>query len=249
MHEIAFQRQRVDLRSRGDGDRRGRSGGMQHRLSPGQSRRTRQSSGQVNMLTPWSMRMTSRFRPKVLLLEKSELTAGSTWHAAGLTTTFHPLVNLKKLHWYSMNFFKEIEKESGQQIGFHQPGSLRLATTPTRYIFGEDGAMINAFPTRMDEFYYQLSRQGWNEAPMKIWSQKEIERRIPIIDMEGANVNEKLYLKLCLNFPLSGSGRPFHTRRRPRGSVLADHGHCQRCQKARRHSVSRCAGDSHAADG
>ncbi len=68
----------------------------------------------------------------MVLLEKSELTAGSTWHAAGLTTTFHPLVNLKRLHWYSLNFFREVERESGQEVGLHQPGSLRVATTPTR---------------------------------------------------------------------------------------------------------------------
>ena len=46
----------------------------------------------------------------VLLLEKSELTAGSTWHAAGLTTTYHPVVNMKRLHWYSSNFFRQHRK-------------------------------------------------------------------------------------------------------------------------------------------
>lgn len=36
----------------------------------------------------------------VLLVEKSELTAGSTWHAAGLTTFYHPGINPRKIHFY-----------------------------------------------------------------------------------------------------------------------------------------------------
>ena len=68
----------------------------------------------------------------VVLLEKSELTAGSTWHAAGLLTLFHPGINIKQLHWYSMNFYTQLEAETGQQVGLHQPGSIRLATTPER---------------------------------------------------------------------------------------------------------------------
>ena len=69
------------------------------------------------------------------MLEKSELTAGSTWHAAGLLTLFHPGINIKQLHWYSMNFYTQLETETGQQVGLHQPGSIRLATTPKRQIF------------------------------------------------------------------------------------------------------------------
>ena len=60
----------------------------------------------------------------VVLLEKSDLTAGSTWHAAGLTTTYHPGINVKRLHWHSMNFYPQLEKETGQKIGMHQGGCL-----------------------------------------------------------------------------------------------------------------------------
>ena len=58
----------------------------------------------------------------VVLLEKSDLTAGSTWHAAGLTTTYHPGINVKRLHWHSMNFYPQLERETGQKIGMHQGG-------------------------------------------------------------------------------------------------------------------------------
>ena len=88
----------------------------------------------------------------MVLLEKSELTAGSTWHAAGLVTLYHPGINIKRLHWHSLNFYVQVEKETGQQIGFHQPGSLRLATNQVR----------------LDEMKYQMTRAGWNKNPQKL---------------------------------------------------------------------------------
>ena len=63
----------------------------------------------------------------MVLLEKSDLTAGSTWHAAGLTTTYHPGINVKRLHWYSMNFYPQLERETGQKIGMHQGGAPAAA--------------------------------------------------------------------------------------------------------------------------
>ena len=49
----------------------------------------------------------------VLLLEKTELTAGSTWHAAGLVTLYHPTPNVKKIHYDSMNLYAQITAETG----------------------------------------------------------------------------------------------------------------------------------------
>ncbi|CAG2066857.1 unnamed protein product [Timema podura] len=68
----------------------------------------------------------------VILLERSELTAGSTWHAAGLTALYHPTPNLKSLHYYSINLYSQLSRETGQEVSFHQPGSIRLATSPDR---------------------------------------------------------------------------------------------------------------------
>ena len=86
----------------------------------------------------------------VLLLEKLELTsglhglrpfkyvctccvsAGSTWHAAGLITAYHPTPNVKRVHWESLGLYSQITRETGQEIGFHRPGSLRLGTSPAR---------------------------------------------------------------------------------------------------------------------
>ncbi|XP_067007200.2 dimethylglycine dehydrogenase, mitochondrial [Anabrus simplex] len=105
----------------------------------------------------------------VVLLEKTELTAGSTWHAAGLTALYHPTPNLKHLHYYSINLYSQLEAETGQAVGFHRPGSIRLATSPVR----------------MDEFKYQMSRQQHKEAPQKLVSPEEIEKMCPILSMDG----------------------------------------------------------------
>ncbi|NXC16260.1 M2GD protein, partial [Corythaeola cristata] len=65
----------------------------------------------------------------VVLLEKSELTAGSTWHAAGLTTYFHPGINLKKIHSYSIKLYEKLEEETGQHIAFYLEGSTTSSSS------------------------------------------------------------------------------------------------------------------------
>ena len=70
----------------------------------------------------------------VLLLDKLELTSGSTWHAAGLITAYHPSPNVKRVHWESLTLYNQITAETGQEIGFHRPGSLRLGTSPARWV-------------------------------------------------------------------------------------------------------------------
>ena len=64
------------------------------------------------------------------LLERRELTSGSTWHAAGNTTYFGPYAEMTRLFAGSIRTYLQAEHESGQSVSFHQTGSLRLATTP-----------------------------------------------------------------------------------------------------------------------
>lgn len=65
-----------------------------------------------------------------LLLERRNLTSGSTWHAAGNVTRFGHYTGLTRLYADSITTYLEAERESGQNVGFHPTGSLRLATTP-----------------------------------------------------------------------------------------------------------------------
>ena len=63
----------------------------------------------------------------IVLIEKSELTSGSTWHAAGQCPHMLSSLNLAKIHLHSTDLYKALEKETGQPTGFHETGSLRLA--------------------------------------------------------------------------------------------------------------------------
>ena len=66
-----------------------------------------------------------------VLLERRELTSGSTWHAAGNTTYFGPYPAMTRLFAGSIKTYLDAQSESGQPIDFHQTGSLRLAATQT----------------------------------------------------------------------------------------------------------------------
>ena len=68
----------------------------------------------------------------VLLLERKELTSGSTWHAAGLLPLFNMSYSVGQLHKYSVRLYGELEAETGQDVGLRTVGNIRLATTPDR---------------------------------------------------------------------------------------------------------------------
>ncbi len=68
----------------------------------------------------------------VVLLERKQLTAGSTWHAAGGMHTLNGDPNVARLQQYTVNLYKKIEAQSGQACSIHLPGGLMLADTPER---------------------------------------------------------------------------------------------------------------------
>jgi dimethylglycine dehydrogenase len=63
-----------------------------------------------------------------LLIEKSELTSGSTWHAAGQCPSFIANYNLAKVHAYSNDLYARLEAETGEPTGWHATGGIRFAT-------------------------------------------------------------------------------------------------------------------------
>ncbi len=71
----------------------------------------------------------------ICLIERAELTAGSTWHAAAGFHALNDDPNIAALQAYTINLYKEIEAESGQNLGMHMPGGYSLATTPARWEF------------------------------------------------------------------------------------------------------------------
>src|ERR1700683_4710237 len=68
----------------------------------------------------------------VLLIERAELTSGSTWHAAGGMHTVNGDPNVAKLQQYTIQLYQEIERISGQDCGVHVTGGIMLAGTQER---------------------------------------------------------------------------------------------------------------------
>ncbi|MYZ48035.1 GcvT family protein [Propylenella binzhouense] len=76
--------------------------------------------------------LTKRGWTDVVLIERSDLTSGSTWHAAGGFHTLNSDPNVARLQAYTVNLYKEMEAISGQSCGLHLTGGLQLADTPER---------------------------------------------------------------------------------------------------------------------
>ncbi len=105
----------------------------------------------------------------VVLIEKSELTSGSTWHAAGQCPHMLGNLSLAKIHLYSTNLYKSLEKETGQATGFHETGSLRLAYKK------ED----------LEWFHYVKGILDIAGSPCSIISTEEIKKYHPFIRLDG----------------------------------------------------------------
>ena len=72
-------------------------------------------------------------RADVLLLERRQLTSGTTWHAAGLIGQLRPSVNMTHLARYTRELYDRLEAETGQATGYRRCGSISLATNEERF--------------------------------------------------------------------------------------------------------------------
>jgi len=105
----------------------------------------------------------------IVLLERSELTSGSTWHAAANIHGLHDSTNISRLQHYTMGLYKDLEAETGQGCGIFQPGSLYLAQTAER----EHQLRLQAAKAR----YYGMN---FHEV-----SRAEAERLHPLVNYDG----------------------------------------------------------------
>ena len=76
--------------------------------------------------------LTLRGCTDVVLLERKQLTCGTTWHAAGLVGQLRATYNLTRLAQYTTNLYASLEQETGQATGFRQTGSIAIATNLAR---------------------------------------------------------------------------------------------------------------------
>jgi 4-methylaminobutanoate oxidase (formaldehyde-forming) len=71
----------------------------------------------------------------VLLLDKGELTSGSTWHAAGMVTHFHTSPTIMRMRAYSIRLYRSLQAAPGSAEHWHEVGSLRVASSRDQWLF------------------------------------------------------------------------------------------------------------------
>ncbi|MGO4914019.1 GcvT family protein [Pseudogemmobacter sp. W21_MBD1_M6] len=109
----------------------------------------------------------------VMLMERDELTSGSTWHAAGLLPLFNMSFATTHIHKYSVEFYKSLEAETGLNAGFAVVGNLRMAQTKER----------------MDEYMVYATTAETCGVPFEWLTPAQIKERWPLIntdDLKGA---------------------------------------------------------------
>ncbi|XDA99281.1 FAD-dependent oxidoreductase [Sulfitobacter sp. LCG007] len=109
----------------------------------------------------------------VMLLERDELTSGSTWHAAGLLPYFNMSYATTHIHDYSIKFYKTLEEETGLNAGFFVVGNLRMAQSRAR----------------MDEYMLYAATAETCGVPFEWMTPAQIKERWPLVrteDLEGA---------------------------------------------------------------
>jgi dimethylglycine dehydrogenase len=109
----------------------------------------------------------------VMLIERDELTSGSTWHAAGLLPYFNMSFATTHIHDYSIKYYKTLEEETGLNPGFFVVGNLRMAQTDER----------------MDEYMLYASTAETCGVPYEWMTPAQIKERWPLVntdDLKGA---------------------------------------------------------------
>ena len=105
----------------------------------------------------------------VILLERKELTSGSTWHAAGLLPLFNLSYSVGKLHQYSVGLYPTLETETGLHAGFSQVTNIRLATSRNR----------------MDEYHYYAGVAQTIGVDVNFLTPDQVKEIWPLADMDG----------------------------------------------------------------
>lgn len=98
----------------------------------------------------------------VVLLERKQLTCGTTWHAAGLLTTLRSTENATKLAKYTQNLYRDLEQETGQATGFLEIGSIQIASCEERLEEMRRGcAMAGVFGVQSQEISPSQIAELW----------------------------------------------------------------------------------------
>lgn len=104
-----------------------------------------------------------------VLFEKAELTSGSTWHAAGLLPLFNMSYSVGQIHQYSVDLYNDLERETGQSVGFQRVGNIRLAMNQDR----------------MDEYYQYAATARTIGIRVEFLTPEEIQTLWPLCNIDG----------------------------------------------------------------
>ncbi|MBV8343072.1 MAG: FAD-binding oxidoreductase, partial [Gammaproteobacteria bacterium] len=99
---------------------------------------------------------------EVLLIERKQLTCGTTWHAAGLVGQLRATQNLTRLAQYTTGLYEGLERETGQATGFRQVGSIAVAANDARLEELKRGAsMARCFGLDVQILSPGAARERW----------------------------------------------------------------------------------------
>jgi len=105
----------------------------------------------------------------VVVLERHELTSGSTWHSAGLVGQMRSDANLTRMMHYSTDLYKRLKDETGQDPAWREVGGLRLASSAER----------------LEEIKRLVGMAGSFGVPMELVSAKEAHEMFPLMNIDG----------------------------------------------------------------
>ena len=108
----------------------------------------------------------------VVLVEKGELTSGSTWHAAGLVPHFIGGLSMAKLHHVGSELYKNLERETGQATGWHGCGAIRLALNDDE----------------VDWFHYVKGMLDYLDIECHLIGQEEIRQLHPLLIVDDVKM-------------------------------------------------------------
>ncbi|MEW9920718.1 FAD-dependent oxidoreductase [Marimonas sp. MJW-29] len=141
----------------------------------------------------------------VMLVERSELTSGSTWHAAGGFHTLNGDTNMAALHGYTIRLYKELEEITGMSCGLHHVGGVTLADNRDRF----------------DMLLAERAKHRFMGLDTEIVGPEEIKRIAPVTNVDG--IIGALYDPLDGHLDPSGTTHAYAKAARMGGATIETH--------------------------
>ena len=141
----------------------------------------------------------------VMLLERSELTSGSTWHAAGGFHTLNGDTNMAALQGYTIHLYKELEEITGMSCGLHHVGGLTLADNSDRF----------------DMLLAERAKHRYMGLETEVVGPEEIAKIAPIVNLDG--IRGALFDPLDGHLDPSGTTHAYARAARMGGATIETH--------------------------